>query len=48
MSQVKTKEKKLSSNPFNTYRDPKTGRWVVIRSDSGIKGDRVDLLSKVA
>ncbi|MDY6802993.1 MAG: hypothetical protein SXA11_04185 [Cyanobacteriota bacterium] len=48
MSQVKLQDKKLSSNPFNTYRDPKTGRWVVVRSKSAIKGDRVELLSRAA
>lgn len=31
MTQVKTKPQKLRSNPFTTYRDPKTGRWVVVK-----------------
>lgn len=32
MTQVKTQENKLRSNPFTTYRDPKTGRWVVVKT----------------
>ncbi|MEL7036293.1 MAG: hypothetical protein AAFO04_11825 [Cyanobacteria bacterium J06592_8] len=31
---MKTCEKPLKSNPFNTYRDPKTGHWIVIRHPS--------------
>lgn len=49
MSKVKTKEKKLSSNPFTTYRDSKSGRWVVVRSEAAaIKAERVELLSRAA
>ena len=32
MTQVKTQKKQLRSNPFTTYRDPETGRWVVIKT----------------
>ncbi|MDY7022969.1 MAG: hypothetical protein SWJ54_16740 [Cyanobacteriota bacterium] len=31
---MKTCEKPLKSNPFTTYRDPKTGQWIVIRHQS--------------
>ncbi len=31
----KASEEPLQPNPFRTYRDPKTGLWVVIK-DSGI------------
>lgn len=31
MTQVKNQPQKLRSNPFITYRDPKTGRWVVVK-----------------
>ncbi len=24
-------KKQLRTNPFTTYRDPKTGRWVVVK-----------------
>lgn len=34
MNQVKIEDKKLSSNPFSTYRDSKTGRWVVVKSET--------------
>jgi hypothetical protein len=30
MSQI---DKKLRSNPFLTYRDPVSGRWIVVRAD---------------
>jgi hypothetical protein len=29
---AKTSEKPLKPNPFNTYRDPETGRWMVVKS----------------
>jgi len=29
---LKNCQKPLNSNPFQVYRDPKTGRWVVIQS----------------
>jgi len=32
MTQVKTTKNNLRSNPFITYRDPKTGRWVVVKT----------------
>lgn len=32
MSQVKIEEQKLNSNPFSTYRDSKTGRWIVVKA----------------
>ncbi|WP_413165442.1 hypothetical protein ACL6C3_03660 [Capilliphycus salinus ALCB114379] len=28
---MKNSEKPLKSNPFTTYRDPETGRWVVVK-----------------
>ena len=28
---MKNSEKSLKPNPFNTYRDPETGRWIVIK-----------------
>ncbi len=27
-----TKNPKLQENPFHTYRDPQTGRWIVIKT----------------
>ena len=36
-----TNNKNLRPNPFNAYRDPNTGRWVVVKSDAlEAKGDR--------
>jgi hypothetical protein len=32
---AKASEQPLQPNPFNTYRDPKTGLWVVVQN-SGI------------
>jgi hypothetical protein len=26
-------KKQLKINPFTTYRDPKTGRWIVIKTE---------------
>ncbi|HEY9808951.1 MAG TPA: hypothetical protein V6D13_06385 [Halomicronema sp.] len=31
-----TKNPKLQQNPFQTYRDPHTGRWVVITSQDNL------------
>lgn len=28
----------LKTNPFTTYRDPKTGRWQVVPADSSSSG----------
>ena len=28
---MKTSEKPLKPNPFLTYRDPETGRWIVVK-----------------
>ncbi|EAW37035.1 hypothetical protein L8106_21512 [Lyngbya sp. PCC 8106] len=28
---MKTCEKPLQTNPFTTYRDPETGRWIVVK-----------------
>ena len=28
---LKTKDEKLKPNPFTTYRDPETGKWLVMR-----------------
>ncbi|MDB9513741.1 hypothetical protein PN499_21320 [Kamptonema animale CS-326] len=30
---MKPCEKPLKSNPFTTYRDPKTGKWVVVNQE---------------
>lgn len=30
----KTCSSPLKANPFTTYRDPKTGRWVVVTNDT--------------
>ena len=30
---MKSCQKPLKSNPFTTYRDPKTGKWVVVNSE---------------
>lgn len=29
---AKASQKPLQPNPFNTYRDPETGLWVVVRT----------------
>ncbi len=29
---AKASEKPLQPNPFNTYRDPQTGMWIVIQT----------------
>jgi len=31
MMNVKTCNKPLQTNPFLSYRDPKTGRWVTVK-----------------
>ena len=31
---AKASEKPLQPNPFRTYRDPKTGLWVVIKASA--------------
>lgn len=33
--------KPLRSNPFTTYRDPKTGRWLVVKPTDSTKIDQV-------
>lgn len=33
--------KPLRSNPFTTYRDPKTGRWLVVKPIDSTKMDQV-------
>ncbi|MGB7428917.1 MAG: hypothetical protein WA933_14040 [Microcoleaceae cyanobacterium] len=30
---MKGYKKQLKNNPFITYRDPKTGRWVVVKNE---------------
>ena len=32
MAMAKVCKKPLKNNPFSTYRDPVTGKWVVIKS----------------
>jgi hypothetical protein len=34
MTMTKASDQPLQPNPFNTYRDPQTGLWVVIQSTS--------------
>ena len=29
---IKTSHKPLKSNPFQSIRDPKTGRWIIVKS----------------
>ncbi|WP_293118289.1 hypothetical protein [Okeania sp. SIO1I7] len=31
--ETRSSNKSLKSNPFQVYRDPTTGRWVVVKSD---------------
>lgn len=45
---LQTTNQNLRSNPFNAYRDPNTGRWVVVKSEAlEVKGDR-ELISVAA
>ncbi len=38
---LQTNNKNLRPNPFSAYRDPNTGRWVVVKSEAtDSKGDR--------
>ncbi|MGB3404296.1 MAG: hypothetical protein WBA77_16545 [Microcoleaceae cyanobacterium] len=30
---MKSYKKQLKINPFTTYRDPETGRWIVIKTE---------------
>lgn len=30
---IQPRENKLKPNPFTAYRDPETGKWVVIKSE---------------
>jgi hypothetical protein len=32
VTMVKSSNEPLQQNPFTTYRDPQTGRWVVVKS----------------
>lgn len=34
---AKTCETPLKANPFQTYRDPVTGQWIILK---GLSGDR--------
>lgn len=34
---MKSSNQPLKSNPFTSYRDPKTGQWVVIKPDEKLK-----------
>jgi hypothetical protein len=35
---MKGYKKQLKVNPFTTYRDPQTGRWVVVKTEyQGVK-----------
>lgn len=38
---MKIPPKPLRSNPFTTYRDPKTGRWLVVKPTDSTKMDQV-------
>ncbi len=32
IAMVKSCQKPLKTNPFATYRDPKTGKWLVVKA----------------
>ncbi|HEY9627929.1 MAG TPA: hypothetical protein V6C84_11555 [Coleofasciculaceae cyanobacterium] len=34
---MKTCNKPLKTNPFSSYRDPATGRWIVVKGNSASK-----------
>ncbi|MEA5517629.1 hypothetical protein [Limnoraphis robusta] len=36
---MKACEKPLQPNPFTTYRDPETGRWVVIKEQPSAQAE---------
>lgn len=38
---MKPCDKPLKTNPFNTYRDPATGKWIVVKPDPPKKTERV-------
>jgi len=45
---IQTTNKNLRSNPFSAYRDPNTGRWLVVKSEAvEARGDR-ELISAAA
>lgn len=45
---IKNSNKPLRSNPFITYRDPKTGSWVVVKPQRILNNGNVELVSVAA
>ncbi len=41
-----TDKKLLRKNPFNAYRDPETGRWVVVKADEEERAEPIASPSK--